>query len=702
MKQLFYHKNFVLLFLILVIPELFSGYFSLTPLTSTLLLCLGTIFYTYFIYSLCLFNKHKNSFCAVVLITVFSALFFTFNMLELVCYYLSAESFNFGFFYHFNLNTLDEEVFNAFKWQIIVFICVVIVAMVLFYFNSRSLVKRKYYHKSIKIKSNYHKRIFTKTLLILFFLGGFIYCEASPVKFLKVYWQMYKIEVAPFNKKMGEKYHFPLNFVTKNKVKIEKNSQKNLIIIFLEGYDNAFLNNNFYPDLTPRLNKLLTQKNDGIRVTNFTNISEARNASFTLSGTYTALTGSVFSRLHLAQNNKSDFNEEDSNKGFNLTTANQFSSLPLILKKAYYYQVFIKSAPLEFAGTKVFLENQGYDEKISSANFKTSQMQGGQWGVYDVELYKVVKKKIVELSKLNQSFHLTMTTVDSHPPGMSNPRGKKYQISASFPLKEYNKKMLDAIYDGDSLVVDFIDYIKNSALAKNTMIALASDHTVKEGCFRRFNLANNIGGMTFMLIEFNDKADRSINKAGATFDIAPTILDALGVQSNYIFPVGESLLKENTNDQRLKWSESRERAWESFCQFHSDKISQRLTKISIKQEPFFHLLLNGKNQITLFTDNVAKVSMPKVNMVFFVELSKTRSVLKKGCIVKEDFNFSTALNNKFNEYIYIMDSSLAKKYRYIEESEPSNNYALVHIKNGQITYKIAGKNAVEKLSITLP
>ena len=689
----------------MLIPQLFSGYFSLTPLITSAVLIAGVAFFTLAIFSGCLFNKHRNQFWAILLITALSSIFFIFNMLELVCYYLTAETFNLGFFYHFNIDALSQASLGRFAVPILISTAGLLIALGLFYYNSKHLVKRKYYHSSVNQKKTKIGRFIYKLVFVGFFVGGFIYCDAAPVKFFKMYHSMYDKGIIKYDAKKMMKYSFPVKFVKNGDVVIRENAQKNVIFIFLEGFDRAFLNQTFYPNLTPNLNKLINDSTDNIKVTNFTNISQAPNAYFTIAGTYSALTGAVFSRLHLSFSEKKLVDDEYSNRvhnsGFSNTIANEFSSVPLILNKANYYQIFMKGPSLKFAGTNVFVENQKFDEGLSVDNLQKYNFKKGQWGFYDKDLFRIAFEKYLKLSSGTKPFNLTLTTVDTHDPGLPNPGGLKYKIPKDFAFSNYSEKLLNAIYDSDFEVVKFIKKISKTKFAQNTVMVLVSDHCVRGSDFKKNHKQKNIGGMTFMIVEFGQEGDKNISTAGATFDVGPTVLGVIGVESNYKFPIGENLLSKNVNKSRLEWSKDKERIWESFCRHYTQNLGAKIDEIAVCSAPYLHIKINNGLQVPVFVNKLAKIGLPKENMLFLIEMSNNNKILAKKNIIQEDFAVNALLKNNVKKYIILAHTKLLKNKKLIPNTEFKNGYALVFIHKKEVKYKIVSREKINDLKLEL-
>ena len=194
--------------------------------------------------------------------------------------------------------------------------------------------------------------------------------------------------------------------------------------------------------------------------------------------------------------------------------------LPDILKEYGYNTYFIQSGSLAFANTDNFLRSHGFDEAEGVDELtrrRRDKITGSNWGIRDYVMYDLAKEKILQLADKRQPFLVMMATIDTHEPADF--------LDASCPQKYGD--MRDVVLCADKMAADFIDWIKKQNFYDDTTVVVLGDHTalgknpLYPECRRReiFNtVINPIPGLAAQ------------NHQWTTLDLAPTILEALGIR----------------------------------------------------------------------------------------------------------------------------------------------------------------------------
>lgn len=211
-----------------------------------------------------------------------------------------------------------------------------------------------------------------------------------------------------------------------------------------------------------------------------------------------------------------------------------------ILKENGYDLHLLKSTNLTFARLGLFFESHGYDYIKGMEDFeeiygyKLEDYQGTSWGYRDSVSYAIAKKELTKIAKNNKPFVFTMITLDTHNPDIYLDQ----QCS-----KTYNNAK-DIILCADKMASDFIEWIKQQDFYDNTTIVIMGDHTVS-GRNETYPKHNN--RQIFNLIT-NSSANiplQTSNRKWTHMDIAPTILNALGIEFNDgKFGLGRSLYSQ--------------------------------------------------------------------------------------------------------------------------------------------------------------
>jgi phosphoglycerol transferase len=294
---------------------------------------------------------------------------------------------------------------------------------------------------------------------------------------------------------------------------------RNLILLYVESLENDFKNIEGKNLIEP-IDQL-----PGIHVPNF------RQAP----GTNWSIAGMVASQCAIPL------------KGFDPSDWNKFEQdvflpsavcLSDVLHKFGYQQIFLSGPDIKFAGVDKFYTSHQFDQILGRDEVKKWVTQkklftGWGWGLHDDSLLDLAYDIAVKSAMSPQPFNLTIITTDNHSPyGMPSPRCSKSEKQTSF---------VGAVQCSSRFVSQFIERVLKNKKLDNTDIVVMGDHL-------------------FMAIpeqksKFSDYDERTIyfkyinsRKTGVArndmthFDVAPTILDSLG------------LLKDNTQKFGLGYS----------------------------------------------------------------------------------------------------------------------------------------------------
>lgn len=169
----------------------------------------------------------------------------------------------------------------------------------------------------------------------------------------------------------------------------------------------------------------------------------------------------------------------------------------------------------------------GFDESYSNKDFNNLIAEGK---TTDGALMQFGLEKLKEL---DQPFNLQLLTIQMHHPVTD------YSTPATLDFSGYDitaerQRYFNATADFDRALGLFIDGLKKAGLWENTLLVVASDHqypTTKKA-------DGSCGDIVF--VAANAGTGRRIDKANQV-DIFPTVLDLLGVESNWR-GVGRSML----------------------------------------------------------------------------------------------------------------------------------------------------------------
>ena len=296
---------------------------------------------------------------------------------------------------------------------------------------------------------------------------------------------------------------------------------KNLVLIYMEGLDVIYTEEDIFPGLTPNLNRL---NSEGEQLENYIPIE---GTGWTMAGIVSSLCGTPLVHNLGLDGNVIMFS------GF----LDRAVCLPDILNIANYQQVFMGGASLSFAGKGEFLSAHSFDRVLGRDELiprLADPSYLGSWGLFDDSLFDLALEEFNVLAQSEKPFNLTILTVDTHhPTGEPSPSCDHYPQS--------DNSILQAVHCTDQLIGRFIENLRHHPAYEDTVIVLTSDH---------LGMRNN----AFPLFpqDYNRKLYFNVLNAGLHFprdrlatpvDLAPTILGLLNVEHSASFLAGGNLLE---------------------------------------------------------------------------------------------------------------------------------------------------------------
>ncbi len=442
---------------------------------------------------------------------------------------------------------------------------------------------------------------------------------------------------------------------------------KNLVLIYMESLENTFLNERLFPGLTPRLNEL---KKEALC---FDNLAPALNADYTFGGIYASMMGLPLVKQVL----RGGF----VNSGIRVAVGEKLPSLPSILSSAGYEQVFLRGVNLSFAGMNVFLGRERFDRM---AAYETEfPGRSRSWGCSDAVLFDWAFQTFQSLSDQKKPFNLTLLTLDTHAP-----HGFFYEDSIRYPENQTGSVMLDAVHTMDERIGNFIARLKQTPAWKNTCVILVSDHLMPGGILSEALNRNPRRRLVMMALNCGMQGDRK--SAGMTFDIAPTVLDLLGVRHNYVFPLGESLLGPVSEDRLFRTSRQ-ERMIASYTLNHS-RYTLLPSRIRVMEKPYPALQF-GETLYPFYLNRFGIQDLPDGDMYLLVPLGVNKQPRRMRMV-----RMLVEKAGKGLEYYLI----LGKMNRYLRPlvdslQVPENYWGLFVVKHGKILFDV--KPRMEELSL---
>ena len=303
----------------------------------------------------------------------------------------------------------------------------------------------------------------------------------------------------------------------------EISNKKNIVYIYLESVEATYLDAERFPNLMPNISQYV--KNS----VSFSDIRQIYGDGWTIGGMVSSQCGVPL---------------VTASGGNSMAGVDRFLPgavcLGDILENNGYRLEYYGGASLDFAGKGNFYRTHGFNRVVGFSELKVRVPVGSSkssWGWHDDDLFDVVGKRVEQLIRDDEPFGLVTLTLDTH-----HPAGHESPSCANIKYKDGSNPILNAVHCTDKLLFDLVERIKELDTRNNTLVVVSSDHLAMPNTVS--HLLKNGDRKNLLFILNSDLPDQVIDKTGALFDVAPTILDLLGSnQTNLGF--GKSLLRED-------------------------------------------------------------------------------------------------------------------------------------------------------------
>ena len=196
---------------------------------------------------------------------------------------------------------------------------------------------------------------------------------------------------------------------------------------------------------------------------------------------------------------------------------------PEILKNNGYKNVLIKAADITFTKADVYAKSHGFDEALGVdeilpllPNEDKKEYMGTFGGVTDRVLFDFAKKKLEEF-KDDEPFMLGLFSLDTHTPVANLDKSCKVVFD----------DLRDSFICADKGVYEFIEWFKTTKYWENTTVVVVGDHLLPS---RIFYKGRPKKGIFNLFLNVPDELKIKKDKIFSTYDLAPTILESIGVK----------------------------------------------------------------------------------------------------------------------------------------------------------------------------
>lgn len=208
-----------------------------------------------------------------------------------------------------------------------------------------------------------------------------------------------------------------------------------------------------------------------------------------------------------------------------------------------YSTVLMTGTAIGFGGMETFHAAHGFAERLgfdalSAKATAAAQREWGherqRWMIEDEALFALARTKIDELANETAPFALVLTTMDTHGP-------------SGFPSARCGNAsgLIDAVRCADGLIAEFVKDIRKAH--PDVVVALLTDHLMGSGGIDEEVIGYLAPHAEERRLRFavwgSDVAPGVIDAPGTHFDIMPTLMDFVGLNSWTEHYLGASLLR---------------------------------------------------------------------------------------------------------------------------------------------------------------
>lgn len=377
----------------------------------------------------------------------------------------------------------------------------------------------------------YGRKLIVPPLVVSFFLlflgvivFGFRFSYTPEGEFLSALWKWHKpIDFDLSSEELVAWREYPLvntDLITKRDLVATADGQSpNIILVYLESIGEPLIDHPAWPELMPGL-KSLVEKHSFID--NF-----YASGYITIEGLVNSQCGTLF-----------PFDRGGDSLSGSEGLAEDMVCLGDVLAKAGYQLSYLGGANMSYAGKGDFFQAHGFHNIKGGEHWASMGLyqRPNTWGVSDPDLFEKALDELALLHEAGGPYSLTVLTIGTHLPG--------YTYEECSDYGDGSERFLNAVHCTDQLLMNWLNQIEQKGYLKDSIVVITADHHIFPSPeMRRLFGEEALNRRRLPLIVIDPQERKSLVSHGASYDLAPTILDILGVEHNSRFSLGRSLLK---------------------------------------------------------------------------------------------------------------------------------------------------------------
>ena len=283
--------------------------------------------------------------------------------------------------------------------------------------------------------------------------------------------------------------------------------KKNLVLIYLEGFEQNYLKSPVTSPYTEPLKEVL--KNS----IQFEDVGQVQGTHFSVAG-LTATQCGVPLKPSVAFDVRKGAVNMDQGVYPNIVCLGD-----ILADAGYDLSFFVGTGYNDFSLGKL-LETHSYTNLFGPDNATPEEHdQMSIWGLQDRFVFQKAREKLIEASKTGKPFLIAIETISTHgPDGLPD--------DGCFIETELHSGMPASLYCTSEYTRQYLELISDLGLSDDTIVAVMSDHLAWKTLFTP--ALRNIAPRKNLFALINAGEPRKIDKPGVAFDIYPTILEAMG------------------------------------------------------------------------------------------------------------------------------------------------------------------------------
>lgn len=319
--------------------------------------------------------------------------------------------------------------------------------------------------------------------------------------------------------RMNKTMFYEEYYVSPDSVSIESEKKKNIIYIYMESMETTYAsedvggsqkNNNYIPNLTVLAREQISFSNSD----KLGGFHRATGASWTAAALFSCESGIPF---RFPVDGNYDFSDRVAFSPGTITLGD-------ILEENGYYQEFLCGSDADFGGRRVFFEQHGsyeiYDLYTAINDGYINEDEQVWWGLEDHTLYEIAKDELTRIAETDQSFNLTMLTVDTHHVD---------GWVCEYCDNSHPEQLANVVECADRQIYEFVGWCSEQPWYDNTVIVIQGDHprmdnSLIEGVDENERTIYNC----FINTDFSRENVRCSERECNSYDMFPTVLTAMG------------------------------------------------------------------------------------------------------------------------------------------------------------------------------